>query len=197
MVPSHDLVVATTAGDLDMQGVLDRVWDLLPRLSDQPLPPDPDAHGALRERLAGLAHPVPAGREGEGVPSLVGRDLVLRRPVGPVRGLRIDGGPDHDVVRVRTTRGEVTLRAGHGRWLAQEAVLPSEHGGPWRALRTLVSVDLPEPGAYRVTVRAVTTPFRWVATVRVTQDGAATLVAEQHPRQGRTSTGEVPLDVTG
>ncbi|MBO3095843.1 serine hydrolase domain-containing protein [Cellulomonas dongxiuzhuiae] len=197
VVPDQDLVVAMTSGDLDMQGVLDRVWDLLAHLSADALPSDPAAHGALVRRLAGLAHPAPAGSVGDGVGALAGRDLVLERPVGPVHGVRIDVGPDEDTLVVRTADGDVPLRAGHGDWAAQTVTLPSGHGGPPRDLLTLASADRPEAGAYRVTVRAVTTPFRWTATVRVASDGTATLAAEQNVGYGVTSSGEVPLRLQG
>lgn len=197
VVPRLDLVVALTSGNHDMQGVLDRVWDLLPHLADDALPPDPHAHAALTRRLAGLQHPVPGAAVGDGVPALAGRELVLERPVRSVRGLRIDPGPDEDRLLLRMAGRDVPLRVGHGAAVAQTATLPSEHGGPARDLLTLASADRPEPGAYRVTVRAVTTPFRWTMTVRVGADGAATLLAEQNVGYGRTSSGEVPLRVGG
>jgi len=195
VVPEQDLVVATTSGDHDMQGVLDRVWDLLPQLSPDALAPDPAAHEALTRRLAGLAHPAPAQAVGDGVPAVLGRELVLERALGPVRGLRIDVGADEDTVLVHTPGDDVLLRVGHGTWVEQTTTPPSEHGGPPRELLTLASADRPGPGEYRVTLRAVTTPFRWTATVRVGPDGTATLSAEQNVGYGVTSSGEVPLRV--
>lgn len=196
VVPEHDLVVATTAGDMDMQGVLDRVWDLLPHLSPQALPADGAAHDALVARLTGLSHPAPADDIGAGVPSLVGRDLVLERPLGPVEALRIEAGADEDTLLVTTPGGPVPLRAGHARWVAQTVTLPSVHDGRDRERAVLASVDRPGAGEYRVTLRAVTTPFRWTATVRVAPDGGATLRAAQNVGYGTTSV-EVTLHPEG
>lgn len=196
VVPEHDLVVATTAGDLDMQGVLDRVWDLLPHLAPGTLPVDGRAHDALVARLTGLSHPAPSSDAGDGVPSLVDRDLVLERPVGPVQGLRIEVGADEDTLRVTTPHGVVALRAGHARWVGQTVTLPSVHDGSERDRRVLASVDRPGPGEYRVTLRAVTTPFRWTATVRAAPVGTATLHACQNVGYG-TTTAEVALHPQG
>lgn len=193
VVPDQDLVVATTAGDQDMQGVMDRVWELLPHLSDAPLPLDPEAHATLAARLAGLRHAVPAADEGEGVPSLVGRDLGVAEHDGLLTGLRVEPGADVDEVHVRTTLGDVRLRAGHRAWTEQTVLLPTEHGGPPQERLLLASADRPEPGAYRVTVRAVTTPFRWTLTLREGPDGTATVEGEQNVRWGARSSGRLVL----
>ena len=62
VLPEHDAVLAITAGTPTMQAVLDAAWEhLLPALRPSPLPDDPAAHAALRETLADLHLPAPAG----------------------------------------------------------------------------------------------------------------------------------------
>lgn len=181
VVPDHDLVVALTSGNADMQGVLDAVWALLGDLATGPLAPDPDAHAALTARLSALRHPAPdATAEAGALPGLVGRELVLDPPLGPVRGVRVDLGDDEDVLVLHTDSGDLTVRAGHGTWVAQDLLLPNEHGGAPRTHPTLVSADRPAPGEYRVTMRPVTTPFRGTATLHAGPGGDARLVASSN-----------------
>jgi CubicO group peptidase (beta-lactamase class C family) len=59
--PDRDAVVAMTSRTLDMQGLLNLVWEhLLPAMNDH-APAQPDAWQHLRQRLAGLTLPVPMG----------------------------------------------------------------------------------------------------------------------------------------
>lgn len=64
VLPDQDALVIATGASHDMQGILDRVWDiLLPAFGDQPLPADPGAQAVLHDRLANLAL-TPVGAEG-------------------------------------------------------------------------------------------------------------------------------------
>lgn len=65
--PEQRLVVAITAGLADLQAPLDALWEeILPHLSDEPLPENPDAAEALKARLASLELPFPSGSFVEG-----------------------------------------------------------------------------------------------------------------------------------
>ena len=60
VLPEQDAVVAMTSQTMDMQGLLNLVWEhLLPAMSDN-APTAPDEWQHLRQRLAGLALPVPS-----------------------------------------------------------------------------------------------------------------------------------------
>ena len=62
MLPKLDAVVAITSRTLDMQGLLNLVWEhLLPGLHDAALPADAAASNRLRTQLAGLNLPPPQG----------------------------------------------------------------------------------------------------------------------------------------
>ncbi|WP_066461142.1 serine hydrolase domain-containing protein [Sanguibacter suarezii] len=58
VVPEADLVVALTSATVDVQAELDAVWELLPELSAQPLPADPEALDALTTRLGAAEVPL-------------------------------------------------------------------------------------------------------------------------------------------
>jgi CubicO group peptidase (beta-lactamase class C family) len=117
VLPEQETVVVVTAGLEDMQQELDAVWDaLLPALATgEPLAPDPEAHGRLAERLAGLCLPTPSGAS------------TSPRAVVPHEArYRIDGGGTLDLSVGAAGRVEVGLVApaldarlvcGHGRWL--------------------------------------------------------------------------------
>ncbi|QGN32955.1 serine hydrolase [Microlunatus sp. Gsoil 973] len=55
VLPEHDAVVVATGASPDIQGIMNRIWDILvPAFGDQVLPADAAAAGALADRLAGL-----------------------------------------------------------------------------------------------------------------------------------------------
>jgi hypothetical protein len=63
VMPDKDAVVAITCESPDMQDEISLVWDyILPAMHDESLPEDPVSHALLKERLAGLALPVPADK---------------------------------------------------------------------------------------------------------------------------------------
>jgi hypothetical protein len=78
VLPEQDAVVAMTSQTMDMQGLLNLVWEhLLPAMNDH-APADPDAWQHLHQRLAGLTLPVPVGSAPGG--------LTLPVPVGSAAG---------------------------------------------------------------------------------------------------------------
>jgi hypothetical protein len=63
VLPEQDAVIAITGESGDLQGELDLVWEhLLPAMKASPLPADAAAQKHLRDRLAGLALPLPSGQ---------------------------------------------------------------------------------------------------------------------------------------
>lgn len=60
VIPELDLLIAATAATLDMQAVLNTIWDILPdQLPNEPLPPNEAAAARLRDRLSRLELPPP------------------------------------------------------------------------------------------------------------------------------------------
>ncbi|MFN8484887.1 MAG: serine hydrolase [Anaerolineae bacterium] len=63
VMPQQDVVLAINSGLRDMQAVLNKVWEhLLPAMQPSALPDDAQAYGALRDKLAALALPLPLGQ---------------------------------------------------------------------------------------------------------------------------------------
>lgn len=72
VIPEKDAVVAITCETPDMQDEINLVWDfILPALKDESLPEDKESHAMLKERLAGLALPVPAEKPDSPVASAI------------------------------------------------------------------------------------------------------------------------------
>ncbi|WP_114384060.1 hypothetical protein [Paenibacillus prosopidis] len=60
MLPDQNAVIAITSGAMEMQTVLDYVWEhLLPGMSDTPLNEDPEVQENLEKKLSALAYPSP------------------------------------------------------------------------------------------------------------------------------------------
>ncbi|WP_299445225.1 serine hydrolase [uncultured Phycicoccus sp.] len=162
VVPGADLVVALTSCTDRTQETLDAIWEeLLPALSDAPLPPDPDAHGELTRHLAGArlgaeGSRAPAPGDGpwafthaptEDVPALTGV-LVHRAPHGPGWSLTLLEGD-----------AELEVPCSDGAW-------PDPAGAPWVA-----SGGWTQAGAFSARVAAVETPH---ALLVHCADGVAT-----------------------
>lgn len=63
IMPDQDAVLAITSGVGDMQKPLDKVWEiLLPAMTADPLPANPDAQNALASKLSQLVLPFPVGQ---------------------------------------------------------------------------------------------------------------------------------------
>ncbi|MBO0812353.1 MAG: beta-lactamase family protein [Microlunatus sp.] len=137
VLPEQDAVIIATGASTDMQGVLDRVWEILvPALGDQPLAADPEAAAALTDRLAGLAVP-PVGAGGwqpEPIPEpTISPDLNRN----PVQVIKVEPGGDSVVLTLDHRRQAVgapfwlsadnavplTISCGAGRWLPNQIVI--------------------------------------------------------------------------
>jgi len=124
VIPALDAVVAITSRTLDMQGVINLVWEhLLPGLREAAQPVDRTASDHLRTRLAGLALALPEGSAAS--PQAVAhRDFAIESNALGVRGLTIA----FDSGRCRLgfdTGGKLhTIDCGIGRWRDGETELP-------------------------------------------------------------------------
>ena len=168
VLPDEDTVVAMTGGFRDTWQVMDAVWTLLlPGLHDEPLAADDEGRAALEARLAGLRLDPPAGEAvTDTARRIAGSVLDLGdTPIGPLAATFVPGDEADEVV-VRTARGEITLRAGHGEPTAQRVLSLFE---PRHSPEALVSGAWTGPDRYVLTVRWVETPH--VLTVQADVEG--------------------------
>ncbi len=136
VMPEQDAVLAINSGLMDMQAVLDLVWDiLLPAMQPDSLPANDTALADLREALANLTMPLPEGHatsitaeQVSGVTyGLDANDLGIESVTATFAddkatfGYRIDG-TDH------------TVEAGYGAWLDGVSTMPGDGGRPGPAL---------------------------------------------------------------
>ena len=124
MLPKLDAVIAITSRTLDMQGLLNLVWEhLLPGLHEAALPADPTASNRLRQQLAGLTLQLPPGaaispqRMRSRVYAIATNALGVQR-----LGIAFDAG----TCRLSFAVGERThvIDTGVGRWRDGETELP-------------------------------------------------------------------------
>jgi len=120
--PEHGAVLSINAAVVDMQKVLNVVWDhFLPALSMKALPESPDAAAALKARCAKLAlKPVSGVRDGDD--RYLGRTYSFSNGVASVRAVRIDRADDGWRLNVSTDAGKFDLPVGCGAWKGGELV---------------------------------------------------------------------------
>ena len=122
VMPDQDMVVAITSGVKNMGAILDVIWDrLLPAARVDPIAPDAEGVGALRERLAGLCL---SPSKGQPTPALARRDYLDRSYEFPAneQGLELlklsTAVEGEDVEFVTQTDGvESRVPCGFGRWM--------------------------------------------------------------------------------
>ena len=200
VLPEQDAVIALTTASLDMQSLLDAVWEhLLPALGDTPISPgQPDAD--LADRLPRLAlaavraepaPPVrrdewadtsfaPAGGDCEQQPSLIGVVVAEDR----------DGWH----ITLRETGSELRLRLGRDGWVvsdpvasAEGVVVPTAVSGGWTDATTLrvEVIFLETPHRLIVTCALPSRTFEAMWTTMALQPGhLAELRSPRRPRDG-------------
>lgn len=118
VIPHKQAVVAITAGEGDMQGILNAVWEeLLPGMNDAPVgQADAAAQRELAERLRTLAYPAAPSAEAGDERRWSGKTWrVVGNPAG-IQTLALefaDGGAE---LAIGLPGGEQRLRIGHGEW---------------------------------------------------------------------------------
>ena len=154
IMPDQDAVLAITAGEDDMQGILDQVWThLLPAMADGPLPDDPTSHAHLTDRLANLAFAPVRGRQtAPAAATALGRTYRFPLDTQPTGAMpRIAAAtilPEADgwTLVLDEESGSRRFRCGYGRWLDGRAVEVTPPGdasdatsgsGAWTADDTL------------------------------------------------------------
>lgn len=149
VVPAARLVVAVTSCSTDTQALLDAVWEeLLPHLTDTPLPASSDAPGAPVEPAAALP-PLPAPRPAPGAaPGGDGPWEHVHEPAPQHPALRsVAVARAGSGWRLTVDDGEpLTLPCGDGAWSPDDGS-PYRSAGAWTA-----------PGVFEARVAAVETP---------------------------------------
>ncbi|MER7564394.1 serine hydrolase domain-containing protein [Streptomyces sp. NPDC097941] len=142
VLPEQDAVLAITSETLDMQKVLDLVWEhLLPAFGVGPLPGGGEADAALADRLAGLALPpaegktAPAGSTGVFTPA---GGTCADQPT--LTAIEVDPGGRVTLVD-DGERLELGLGAGESGWTVVDEPVPVAVSGGWTDAQTL-ALDL-------------------------------------------------------
>ncbi len=146
IMPDQDAVLAITSGLGNMQPPLDLVWELLlPAMQPTPLPEDPAAHAALKQKLAHLALAPQQGRKTSPLAAEVsGRTYVFDANDQGVKTTSLDFDAAGCTLTVKDTTGTHELRATSGEWLKGSTTLidgmpqPIAASGAWTSDDTYV-----------------------------------------------------------
>jgi CubicO group peptidase (beta-lactamase class C family) len=173
VMPDQETVLAINSGVGNMQAVLDQVWTyLLPALKAEPLPADPQAHAALRQRLAGLAMPLAQGEASSPLASQVSdRCYVFETTAQPLKSAALTFQGNQATLTLDTAQGEEQIVGGHGEWIKGTATLDFP-----QPRRVAASGGWITPDTYRMQLYFYETPFVSTITCRF---GADQLVYEQ------------------
>lgn len=118
IMPEQDAVLAINSGLRDMQVILDKVWEhLLPAMHPDPLPADARAYEMLRQKLANLSLPRPAGnRSSLWAEKCSGQTYALEENEMQVKSVTLAFGDEYSQLIVRDVRGEHTVQIGIDAW---------------------------------------------------------------------------------
>ena len=192
VVPEHNVVIAITSGESDMQAVLNVLWDkLLPALAASELAADPSANDRLRERLDGLSVKPAAGAKS----SPIAEHILNRRFEFAANDQKFSGL----TLRSRDAVKSVTLAVD---WDGQVMKIPAgfrkwEKGrAPYPGSSLTRFPDEPVAGTFAwaaedtlvVKFCAYETPFHMTFTLRFTED-MVTLETESNVAFGPTKGG--------
>jgi CubicO group peptidase (beta-lactamase class C family) len=118
VIPDKQAVIAITSGEMEMQAILNAVWEeLLPGMKDSPLSAMDDAEpNKLKSKLQDLAYPAEASRNSTD-PSI--RNQLTYQVADNAAGIRAVSfrfGEDYDVLHLLDEEGKQELRIAHGEW---------------------------------------------------------------------------------
>ncbi len=119
VMPEQDAVLAINSGLLDMQSVMEAVWEhLLPAMRAEPLPADGRAQDDLRDTLATLSLPLPEGQASSTRAAHWSGKMYAFKPSDlKLASITLTFDEDYDSLAVHNEHGEHTVRIGHGGWL--------------------------------------------------------------------------------
>lgn len=170
VVPSHDLVVAITAGTSHNTEIPDVVWrELLPSIEEQPRRPDPEKRESLSASLASLAVSAPAPAAAESDPPLArgahGRTIRFAANTLGISSATVLVGDAEIGVRItRDSSPPETIRAGRSEWLFGQSTL-----WPYEEMDVVVTAgraSWTDERTLEVLEQCVETPFRRIWTIR-------------------------------
>ena len=123
VMPEQDAVLAIISGLMDMQSVLDKVWEhLLPAMRPDALPADAKAHGELCDKLAVLSLPLAEGKPtSPRAEEWSGKTYELESNDLKLASIVTEFGEDCSTLIVRDERGEHSVPVGHSTWLRGSA----------------------------------------------------------------------------
>jgi CubicO group peptidase (beta-lactamase class C family) len=121
VLPDQDIVLAITSGTNDTNGVMNLVWqNLLPAVLGSAQAENPTALEALRQRLAGLALPMPGGETTSGLAADVsGRRYATAQNSRGIQGLTLDFAGAQPRLQIEDADGTHSITIGTGSWARQ------------------------------------------------------------------------------
>lgn len=132
-VPEADLVVATTADSQSLvsanSDIYQAVWDMLPKLSNAPLPEDGASQAALERRISGLSLKVAEGAKTSPIAAdIAGRRYTLTDNTMKLSWLELSFEGDEGALNYENATGAHTLKFGFGHQVKQEFPETHYHG---------------------------------------------------------------------
>jgi CubicO group peptidase (beta-lactamase class C family) len=167
VIPEHDTVIAINSGTRDMGGIMKMLWTkFLPELRAAPLPENPAAQAALRQRLASLSLPVTAGAATSPLAAGVSkRKFVFDPNDSALESLSLDIDDDDAVtLKARQHGQDLSVAAGHGRWVRGSFALTPTTEQP-----VAVSGAWTSDNTYTMQLAQFRAPF--IATIRLKFSG--------------------------
>jgi len=123
VLPKQDTVIAITSATVDMQGLLNLVWEhLLPGLQDKPMAADASASSKLQEQLAALSLPLPSGAATGAKVS--GRSFELEPNSIGAKSVALRFERDLCKFELTTAAGRFNIDCGLGRWADGATSMP-------------------------------------------------------------------------
>ena len=118
VMPDQEVVLAITAGVDDMQGVLNRVWDiLLPAMQPAPLPADGVSLKKLEKKLSSLRLPFPLGAHSSSVlPGVSGKLYTIQTNEAGIESIVFDFSKETNQFILKGANHEERIPFGYGSW---------------------------------------------------------------------------------
>ncbi|MFF4749033.1 serine hydrolase domain-containing protein [Streptomyces sp. NPDC002514] len=140
VLPEHDAVIAITEETVQMQQVLDLIWEhLLPAFRPAPLSGREQTDAALAERLAGLALPPAAGKPApaERAEEWATVEFTPGEPSARTTSVEVAAGADGTRLTLVEDGHRIELRLVENGWNVAEEPVPTAVSGGWTDTGTL------------------------------------------------------------
>jgi CubicO group peptidase (beta-lactamase class C family) len=119
VIPDKDAVIAITSESSNMGDQLNMIWSyLFPALKDEPLMEDDTQDEILKQRLASLLLPMPAGQADSPLAAATkGKTFLMDQNNLNIQSINIDFAGDTCLMALKTNNIEYILRFGSGKWI--------------------------------------------------------------------------------